>query len=40
MVSVLLTICLSSALIIGMVGHVYSTTELSSHSHQDEAVVA
>ena len=40
MVSVLLIICLSNALILVMVGRVYNDTESSSHNHQGDAVVA
>ena len=40
MVSVLLIICLSNALIIVMVGRVYNDTESPSHNHQGDAVVA
>jgi hypothetical protein len=40
MVSVLLIICLSNALIIVMVGRVYNDAESPSHNHQGDAVVA
>ena len=40
MVSVLLIICLSNALIIVMVGRVYNDAVSPSHNHQGDAVVA